>query len=92
MLRRIPEESSGPSQMLSQNGSAVDAAIAAMFCNGIVNHQSMGLGGGFFMTVFIKEQEKAYTVVARETAPMAATQDMFHGNAAKSSKGESLAT
>lgn len=76
--------------MLSQNGSAVDAAIAAMFCNGIMNHQSMGLGGGFFMTVFIKEEEKAYTVVARETAPMAATQDMFHGNAAKSSKGIQL--
>ncbi|XP_038210098.1 glutathione hydrolase 1 proenzyme-like isoform X1 [Zerene cesonia] len=73
--------------ILSINGSAVDATIAAMFCNGLLNQQSMGLGGGFFMTVYIKEEEKAYTVIARETAPAAATQDMFHGNHEKASKG-----
>ncbi|CAH0715406.1 unnamed protein product, partial [Brenthis ino] len=73
--------------MLSINGSAVDAAIAAMFCNGLLNQQSMGLGGGFFMTVYIKEEEKAYTVIAREKAPAAATEDMFHGSYDKASKG-----
>lgn len=50
--------------------------------------QSMGLGGGFFMTVYIKEEEKAYTVIAREKAPEAATRDMFNGNSAKASKGQ----
>lgn len=74
--------------MLSINGSAVDAAIAAMFCNGLLNQQSMGLGGGFFMTVYIKEEEKAYTVIAREKAPAAATEDMFHGSYDKASKGK----
>ncbi|XP_075978380.1 glutathione hydrolase 1 proenzyme-like isoform X2 [Anticarsia gemmatalis] len=73
--------------VLAKNGSAVDAAIAAMFCNGLYNQQSMGLGGGFFMTVFIKQEEKAYTVNARETAPGAATYDMFNGSHDKSSKG-----
>ncbi|XP_045516741.1 glutathione hydrolase 1 proenzyme-like isoform X1 [Pieris brassicae] len=73
--------------ILSINGSAVDATIAAMFCNGLQNQQSMGLGGGFFMTVYIKEEEKAYTVIGRETAPAAATTDMFHGNADKAKKG-----
>ncbi|CAG9786845.1 unnamed protein product [Diatraea saccharalis] len=73
--------------ILSINGTAVDAAVAAMFCNGILNQQSMGLGGGFFMTVFIKSEEKAYTVNAREKAPAAATPDMFHGNIDKASKG-----
>ncbi|XP_050684638.1 glutathione hydrolase 1 proenzyme-like isoform X2 [Leptidea sinapis] len=73
--------------ILSINGSAVDATLAAMFCNGLLNQQSMGLGGGFFMTVYIKEEEKAYTVIARETAPSAATQDMFHGNFDKSHHG-----
>ncbi|XP_045448101.1 glutathione hydrolase 1 proenzyme-like [Melitaea cinxia] len=73
--------------ILSINGSAVDATIAAMFCNGIFNMQSMGLGGGFFMTVYIKEEEKAYTVIAREKAPEAASRDMFNGNSAKASKG-----
>ncbi|XP_068633191.1 glutathione hydrolase 1 proenzyme-like isoform X2 [Battus philenor] len=74
-------------EILAANGSAVDAAIAAMFCNGVLNQQSMGLGGGFFMTVYIKEEEKAYAVIARETAPGAATEDMFHGDKVKSSKG-----
>lgn len=78
--------------ILSKNGSAVDAAIAAMFCNGLLNQQSMGLGGGFFMTVFIKDEEKAYTLNARETAPAAATADMFHGNPDKASKGEIIET
>ncbi|XP_045536408.1 glutathione hydrolase 1 proenzyme isoform X3 [Papilio machaon] len=74
-------------QILVSNGSAVDAAIAAMFCNGLYNQQSMGLGGGFFMTVYIKEEGKAYTVIARETAPAAATANMFHGNYDKAKKG-----
>ncbi|KOB69596.1 putative gamma glutamyl transpeptidase [Operophtera brumata] len=63
-------------KILLSNGSGVDAAIAAMFCNGVLNQQSMGLGGGFFMTVYIKAEEKAYTVIARETAPAAATYDI----------------
>ncbi|KAG6444477.1 glutathione hydrolase 1 proenzyme isoform X2 [Manduca sexta] len=74
-------------EILSKNGSAVDAAIASMFCNSLLNQQSMGLGGGFFMTVYIREEQKAYTVNAREMAPAAATRDMFHGNHAKSFKG-----
>ncbi|CAK1551212.1 unnamed protein product [Leptosia nina] len=73
--------------ILSINGSAVDATIAAMFCNGLLNQQSMGLGGGFFMTVYIKEEEKVYSVIARETAPAAATEDMFHGNPDKARRG-----
>ncbi|KAH9627884.1 hypothetical protein HF086_015328 [Spodoptera exigua] len=73
-------------EILIKNGSAVDAAVAAMFCNGLLNHQSMGLGGGFFMTVYLKDEEKAYTVNARETAPGAATVDMFNGSWDKAAK------
>lgn len=41
-------------EILLKNGTAVDAALAALFCGGVVNPQSMGLGGGFFMTVYIR--------------------------------------
>ncbi|XP_026327850.1 glutathione hydrolase 1 proenzyme-like isoform X2 [Hyposmocoma kahamanoa] len=73
--------------ILMKNGSAVDAAIASMFCNHLLNQQSMGIGGGFFMTVFIKDEEKAYAVNAREKAPAQATTDMFGNNSDKASRG-----
>lgn len=63
--------------ILRKGGSAADAAIGALFCEGIACPQSMGLGGGFLLTIFIKSTNKAETLNARETAPAAATRDMF---------------
>ncbi|XP_029670712.1 scoloptoxin SSD14-like [Formica exsecta] len=67
--------------MLARNGSAVDAAIAALLCEGIASLHSMGLGGGFLMTIWDPKTKTADYLDARETAPMAATEDMFDGNA-----------
>lgn len=63
--------------ILERNGSAVDAAIATLFCNGVVNMQSMGLGGGFLMTIYIRDSKTAVTLDARESAPLNATANMF---------------
>ncbi|TGZ54829.1 Gamma-glutamyltranspeptidase 1 [Temnothorax longispinosus] len=41
----------------------------------------MGLGGGFLMTIWDAKSKTADYLDARETAPMAATEDMFDGNA-----------
>ncbi|OAD61360.1 Gamma-glutamyltranspeptidase 1 [Eufriesea mexicana] len=57
----------------------VDAAIASMICNGLVNMQSMGIGGGFFMTIYHKASARAYTLVARDRAPLAANAMMYKG-------------
>lgn len=66
--------------ILNNNGSAVDAAIATLFCDGTVNPHSMGLGGGFFMTIYNKTTGEAKVIDARETAPSQATPDMFQNN------------
>lgn len=41
----------------------------------------MGLGGGFLMTIWDAKNKRADYLDARETAPMAATEDMYDGNA-----------
>ncbi|XP_026670551.1 glutathione hydrolase 1 proenzyme-like isoform X2 [Ceratina calcarata] len=65
--------------ILEKNGSAVDATISAMICNGLVNMQSMGIGGGFVMTIYDKATKRAYTLTARDRAPLAANATMFEG-------------
>ena len=62
--------------VLEQAGTAVDAAVAALLCNGVTTSQSAGLGGGFIMTVVLANGTRA-ALVARETAPAAATRTMF---------------
>ena len=63
-----------------EGGTAVDAAIAGMFCNGVYNSQSMGIGGGFMMTIYDALTQTVHTLDARETAPAGASQDMFRGD------------
>ena len=41
--------------MLERGGNAVDAALAALFCNGVVKSMSSGIGGGFMMTIRLIE-------------------------------------
>ena len=38
-----------------KNGTAVDVAIAVLVCNGAVHSFSLGIGGGFFMEVTLKD-------------------------------------
>ena len=63
-----------------RNGTAVDAAIAALFCDGLHQASNMGPGGGFFMTIYEAQTGKVTVLNARERAPLAATEDMFHGD------------
>ncbi|CAH1233928.1 GGT1 [Branchiostoma lanceolatum] len=65
------------SNILRKGGSAVDAAIATLLCNGLMNAHSMGVGGGFIMTVYNATTNTADVIIARETAPAGASKDMF---------------
>ncbi|XP_026669040.1 glutathione hydrolase 1 proenzyme-like isoform X3 [Ceratina calcarata] len=66
--------------MLAKGGSAVDAAIAALLCEGVASLHSMGLGGGFLMTIWDANTKTADYLDAREVAPGKADRDMFKGD------------
>jgi gamma-glutamyltranspeptidase/glutathione hydrolase len=64
-------------KVLGEGGSAVDAAVAVQAVLGLVEPQSSGLGGGAFMLHRDAKTGKVTAYDGRETAPAAATPDMF---------------
>lgn len=63
--------------ILKDGGSAVDAMIAAQLVLGLVEPQSSGLGGGAFLLHHDAKTDTLTTWDGRETAPQAATADLF---------------
>ena len=58
-----------------------------MICEGITNPQSAGLGGGFFLTIYIKETGIVETLDAREMAPKLARTNMYTNDSSASASG-----
>lgn len=72
--------------VLLEGGHAVDAAVAAALCLGVVSPASSGIGGGAFMLVRSADGvAKAFDM--RETAPKKAFEDMYAGNVALKAGG-----
>ena len=70
--------------VLQQGGNAVDAAVAVGFALAVTLPRAGNLGGGGFMLVHIAETGETVAIDYRETAPAAATRDMYldaEGNA-----------
>ncbi|THD60569.1 gamma-glutamyltransferase family protein [Phenylobacterium sp.] len=66
-------------KVLKAGGSAVDAAVAVQAVLGLEEPQSSGLGGGAFMTYYDAKTRKVTAYNGRETAPAAATPELFYG-------------
>lgn len=66
--------------MLRQGGHAVDAAVSTALCVGVVNPVGSGIGGGAFMIVRSSSTSKTQAFDMRETAPGAASQNMYANN------------
>ena len=63
--------------VLKNGGSAIDAMVAMQAVLGLVEPQSSGLGGGAFVVYYDADKKELTTFDGRETAPMAATPELF---------------
>jgi gamma-glutamyltranspeptidase/glutathione hydrolase len=67
--------------VLKNGGNAIDATVAVAFTLGVVDGENSGIGGGCFMLVR-RANGELVAIDGRETAPGAATHDMFVRNGA----------
>ena len=74
--------------ILKKGGSAVDAGIAAIFCVGVFQYQSTGIGGGGFMLVYERGKKKFTGFDFRETVPSKIDLKEFEYDKRKTKKGE----
>ncbi len=63
-------------ELLRAGGNVVDAAVAAAFALAVAQPQSTGIGGGGFLLIRLADG-RAFAIDARETAPAAATPDLY---------------
>ncbi|MEM1239049.1 MAG: gamma-glutamyltransferase [Cyanobacteria bacterium P01_H01_bin.26] len=64
-------------EVLRQGGNAVDAAVATAAALGVTDPFSAGIGGGGFMVIYRRDQDRVITLDGREEAPAAVTSDLF---------------
>ena len=74
--------------ILKKNGTAVDSAVAALFCIGVYNMHSAGIGGGGFMVVYKKSTNFVEVIDFREEAPGKANRTMYVGGRMSSRIGK----
>jgi gamma-glutamyltranspeptidase/glutathione hydrolase len=64
-------------EVLAAGGNAFDAAVAVAGALGVVEPAASGLGGGGFFLLYLAAEDEYKFIDARETAPAAATRNMY---------------
>ena len=75
-------------KVLEAGGNAVDAAVATAAALGVTEPFSSGIGGGGFMLIYLKKENRVITLDGREQAPASVTANVFQDP--DSPKGEPL--
>ncbi|QDM30203.1 gamma-glutamyltransferase [Tardiphaga sp. vice352] len=65
--------------VMARGGNAIDAAVATGFAMAVTYPRAGNIGGGGFMVIHSAVTGEDITIDYRETAPAAATRDMFLG-------------
>ncbi len=71
-----PVSSQVGADILRQGGNAIDAIVAVAFAHAVVEPAAGNIGGGGFL-VYRQRNGRAYALDFRETAPAAASRDMY---------------
>lgn len=67
-------------QIMREGGNAVDAAVATGFALAVTFPRAGNLAGGGFMLIHLADENRQTLIDYRETAPAAATRDLFLNN------------
>ncbi|KAG5666823.1 hypothetical protein PVAND_014833 [Polypedilum vanderplanki] len=74
-------------KIFEKGGTVADVAVTTILCEGIASPQSCGVGGGFILVMYLKNQNLVKVLNARERAPRNSTADMYVANPRESSNG-----
>jgi gamma-glutamyltranspeptidase / glutathione hydrolase len=77
-------------EILKEGGNAIDAAVAVGYAEAVTNPCCGNIGGGGFMVIHLAKSGRDVFLNFRETAPAAATADMFLGPDGNPVRGASL--
>lgn len=72
-----PAATQAGEDVLAAGGNAFDAAIAVSAALAVVEPSSSGIGGGGFYLLHVGKADREVFIDARETAPSAASRDMY---------------